>query len=89
MAAIKEKKPAILPLKSDLVPVDRKKHKSGVWEYFGIPASSWVVCLKWVDNNTTNMRHHLLHSHRIDLVKDRDKFYLHVLLVLFFSLFTI
>ena len=83
MTTLKEKKPTILPLKSDLVPVDRKKHKSGVWEYFGIhkeySASSWVVCLKCCtlvsrhDNNTTNMRHHLLHSHRIDLVKDRDK----------------
>ena len=58
MATLKEKKPAILPLKSDLVPVDRKKHKSGVWEYFGIhkeySASSWVVCLKcctWVSRH--------------------------------------
>ena len=31
MATLKEKKPVILPLKSDLVPVDLKKHKSGVW----------------------------------------------------------
>ena len=59
------KKPAILPLKRDQVPVDRKKHESGVCEHFGIhkeySASSWVVCIKcstWVSTFKAQHHHH-------------------------------